>query len=134
VRQEIPLIPVAQEVQRRGYHVEQSGLLEPNDWEKSTFRMRSKKWFSFRADQPLPNVRNTYCRFRLIEETYDSGADAQDRLTRIHLPDPSEEQMYTPGLRTGFRVGNVAYVFQTDGAIFLDEIKRLAKELAPRSG
>src|SRR5262245_13248018 len=130
---QISLTPVAQEVQRRGYSVKESTVDEPTDWQKSTFRMRSKKVFSFRANQPMPNARDTYCRFTLFEETYDSAADAEARLSRIHLADPTgpaEEQHYLSAMREGFRVGTVAYVFQTDAAIFWDEIKRLAKELS----
>jgi hypothetical protein len=128
----IALTPVAEEVQRRGYHVKERIVDEPTDWQKSTFRMRAKKRFSFRADQPMPNARDTYCRFTLFEETYDSAADAEARLTRIHLADPTgpaEEQHYLSAMREGFRIGNVAYVFQTDAAIFWDEIKRLVNEL-----
>ena len=131
----IALTPVAQEVQRRGYQVKESVVEEPTDWQKSTFRMRSKNRFLFRANQPMPNARDTYCRFTLFEETYDSAADAEARLTRINLADPTgpaEEQHYLSAMREGFRIGNVAYVFQTDAAIFWDEIKRLAKDLAIR--
>ena len=129
----VPLTPVAQEVQRRGYSLKESAVDEPTAWQKSTFRMRSRKVFSFRANQPMPNAGDTYCRFTLSEETYDSAADAEARLNRIHLADPTgpaEEQHYLSAMREGFRVGNVAYVFQTDAAIFWDEIKRLVKELS----
>ena len=33
-------------------------------------------------------------------------------------------------MRTGFRVGTVTYILETDGAIFWDEVQRLAKALA----
>src|SRR6266446_772667 len=66
-----PLTPVAQEIQGRGYHAKESLVVSPTPWEISTFRMRSKRFFSFRADQPLPNSRDQYCRFSLTEETYD---------------------------------------------------------------
>jgi hypothetical protein len=131
----IALTSVAEEVQRRGYHVKESASEKPTDWQKSKFRMRSKKMFSFRADQPVPNARDTYCRFKLFEETFDSAADAEARLTQLHLADPTgsaEEQHYLSAMREGFRIGNVTYVFQTDAAIFWDEIKRLTKELSPR--
>ena len=127
------LTPLAQEVERRGYHVMKSAVVEPTAWERSTFRTRGKLTFSFRADKPLPNAPDTYCRFTLIEETYDSEADAQNRVTNIHVPNPdgpADEQHYLSVLRTGFSVGNMAYVLQTDGAIFWGEVQRLAKELA----
>lgn len=133
VWQQLPLSPVAQEVQRHGYHVKESTVVEPTAWERSTFRTRSKRQFSFRADRPLPNAPVTYYRFNLIEETFDSEVDAQDRVARIHLADPSgpaEEQHFLSAMRTGFHAGNVAYVFQTDAAMFWDEVQRLAAELS----
>jgi hypothetical protein len=36
-------------------------------------------------------------------------------------------------MRTGFHIGKTAYVFQTDAAIFWDEVQRLAKELAEQN-
>jgi hypothetical protein len=95
--------------------------------------MRGKHRFSFRADQPLPNAHDTYCRFSLFEETYDSPADAQYRLANIHLPNsdgPAEERDYLSAMRTGFRVGNVTYVLQTDASVFWPEVQRLVDELA----
>lgn len=124
---------VGQEVQHRGYHLTGSSVAGPTSWESSTFRMRSKRLFSFRANQPLPNRSDTYCRFKLIEESYDSSADAQNRLDKIRLADPgggAEEQYYLHGLRAGFRVGNVAYVMQTNAIVFWDEVQRVTRELA----
>jgi hypothetical protein len=133
VSRQPPLSRVAQEVQRRGYHLKESSVVLPTSWESSTFRMRSKRWFSFRADQPLVNSSDTYCRFKLIEESYDSAVDAQYRVDNIRLADPgggAEEQYYLHGLRAGFRAGNVAYVLQTDAIQFWDEVQRLTNELA----
>ena len=129
--QSSPLTPVAQEIQQRGYHAKESLIVPPTAWEVSTFRMRSKRSFSFRADQPLPDTRDTYCRFSLFEETYDSVEDARQRLTNLHRPSPdAEDDEYVRVMRTGFRVGAVTYVLQTDAIIFWDEVQRLAKALA----
>ena len=133
MRQPAPLPPVAQEIERRGYHAKESLFVSPTSWETATFRLRSKRSFSFRANQPMPNARDTYCRFSLFEETYESPADAQYRLANVHLPNPdgpAEERDYLSVMRTGFRVGNVTYIFQTDAAMFWDEVQRLAKALA----
>jgi hypothetical protein len=94
--------------------------------------MRSKRVFSFRADQPLSNTRDYYCRFSFIEETYDSADDARNRLANLHLksPDgPAEESDYLSVMRTGFRVRNVTYVLQTDASVFWDEVQRFSREL-----
>ena len=107
--------------------------MSPTSWEVATFRMRSKQFFSFRADQPMPNARDTFCRFSFFEETYDSVDDARNRLTNLHRPapdGPAEEEHYLSAMRTGFRVGKVTYVLQTDGLIFWDEVKGLAQTLA----
>ena len=128
-----PLTAIAQEIQRRGYHAKESLVVPPTAWEISTFRMRSKRFFSFRGDQPLPNARDTYCRFSLTEETYDSIDDARQRLTNLHRasPDgPEGERDYTSTMRAGFRVENVTYVLQTDASIFWDEVQQLNKALA----
>ena len=128
-----PLTPVAQEIERRGYHSTSGAIVSPNAWETSTFRLRSKRIFSFRANQPFANTRDYYCRFQFFEESYDSADDARQRLTNVHLPDPSgpaEELDYLSAMRGGFRVGNVAYVLQTDAAMFWDEVQRFTKELA----
>src|SRR6266550_401027 len=132
-RQESPLTPVAQEVQRRGYHARESLVVPPTAWEISTFRMRSKRSVSFRADQPQQGSGDYYCRFSLFEETYGSADDARHRLANLHLPNPDgppEERDYLSLMRTGFRIGNVTYVFQTDAILFWDEVQRFAKELA----
>src|SRR5258708_7308932 len=134
-RQPSPLTPVAQEIQRRGYHAKESFLVSPTSWEISTFRMRTKRSFWFRADQPTPNAQDTYCRFSMFEETYDSVEDARHRLATLHDAFPRavggpEDDEYTRTMRTGFRVGTVTYILQTDGSIFWDEVQRLAKALA----
>jgi hypothetical protein len=129
----LALTPVGQEIQRRGYHATSGVVVAPSAWESATFRLRSKRTFSFRADKPLPNSRDYYCRFSFSEESYDSVDDARHRLANIHLPapdGPAGERDYLSAMRAGFRVGNVAYVLQTDGSIFWDEVQRLTKELA----
>ena len=133
VRQLSPLTPVAQEIQRRGYHAQDGFVVPPAPWEVSTFGMRSKLVFSFRADQPLPNEREKYyCRFSLAEEAYDSVDAARRRLTNLHdsIPGGPVEDEYILTMRTGFRTGTVTYILQTDAAIFWPEVKRLAKDLA----
>ena len=131
--QSAALTPIAQEVERRGYHAKDSLILSPSAWEITTFRMRGKRVFSFRANQPERGTSNYFCRFSLFEETYDSAADAQNRLANVHLANPEGpegERDYLSLMRTGFRVGNVAYVLQTDAISFWDEVQRFAKELA----
>ena len=132
-RQQPPLSPIAQEIQRRGYHVKESSIVLPTAWEISTFRMRTKRVFSFRADQPEPGPGNYYVRFSLLEETYDSTDDARHRLANVHLASPEGSEMerdYLSAMRTGFRVGNVTYILQTDASAFWGEVQRFAKELA----
>lgn len=127
------LSPIAQEIQRRGYHPKANEVIAPTAWEVSTFRMRSRRLVSFRAEQPMRNTSDYYCRLSFFEETFDSIEDARHRLANIHLPDPNgpaEERDYLSALRTGFRVGNVAYVLQTDASMFWDEVQRLTKTLA----
>ena len=132
-KQQLPLSSVGQEIQRRGYHVKESSVVAPTSWDISTFRMRTKRVFSFRANQPETGTTNYFCRFSLFEETYDSPADAQYRIANVHLPNPNGDEMerdYLSAMRTGFRVGNVTYVLQTDASAFWDEVKRFAKQLA----
>jgi len=132
-RQSLPLTPVAQEVERRGYHAKESVIVAPSPWEVSTFRMRSKRTSSFRADKPEPGTNNYFCRFSLLEETYDSADDARNRLANVHLPNPEGPEMerdYLSAMRTGFRVGDVTYILQTDASAFWSEVKTFAKELA----
>jgi hypothetical protein len=133
ISQTAPLTPVAREVERRGYHAKESLIVSPSPWEISTFRLRSKRVFSFRANRPDRGTTNYFCRFTLFEETYDSAEDASHRLANVHLPNPEIPEMeldYLSTMRTGFRVGNVAYVLQTDASSFWDEVQRFAKELA----
>ena len=129
----IALTPVAQEIERRGYHSISGAVVTPNTWETSTFRMRNKRVFSFRANQPFANTQDYFCRFQFFEESYDSADDARNRLENIHRPDPTapaDELDYLSAMRGGFRVGNLAYVLQTDAAMFWDEVQRFTKELA----
>jgi hypothetical protein len=135
-RQEAPLTPAAQEIQRRGYRVTESSIVAPAPWEASILHMRSKRSSSFRADQRLPNEReNYYVQFSLTEETYDSVDEARQRLATMHdeyprTPGAPVEDEYIRTMRAGFRVGTVAYILQTDAAIFWPEVKRLADALA----
>jgi len=131
-RQSSPLTPVAEEIQRRGYHAKESLVVPLTNWEASTLRMRSKRFFSFRADQPQPGTRDYFCRFSLFEETYDSIDDAQHRLANLHFaaPDGPWVDEYRLGMRAGFRVGTVTYFLETDAIIFWDEVQRLANDLA----
>src|SRR5262249_4854032 len=71
-RQQSALTPLAQEIEHRGYQVKASFIVPPTAWEILTFRMRSKRSFSFRADQPQAGTRDYFVRFWLFEETYDS--------------------------------------------------------------
>src|SRR5947207_14569476 len=131
-RQQSPLTPVAQEIQRRGYHAKESLIVPPTPWEISTFRMRYKRSFSFRADQPQSGTRDYFVRFRFFEETYDSIEDARHRLANLHLPSPdatAEVNEYDRVMRKGFRVGTVVYFLQTDAIPFCGEVQRFAKEL-----
>ncbi len=132
IRQPSPLTPVAQEIQRRGYHAKERLVVPPTTWEASTLRMRSKRSFSFRADQPQPGSRDYFCRFSLFEESYDSVDDARHRLANLHVaaPDGPWIDEYRLGMRAGFRVGTVTYFLETDAIIFWDEVQRLAKALA----
>ena len=132
ISRQSPLTPVAQEVQRRGYHAKESLIVPPTPWEKSTLRMRSKRSFSFRADQPQPGTRDYFCRFLLFEETYDSADDARYRLANLRLASPdatAEVNEYDRVMRSGFRVGTVVYFLQTDAIMFWAEVQRFAKEL-----
>jgi hypothetical protein len=131
--QQSPLTPVAQEIERRGYHAKESLILSPTPWEVSTFRMRHKRSFSFRADQPEAGTRNYFVRFLFFEESYDSVEDARHRLANLHLPSPdASAEVNEKGrvMRSGFRVGTVVYFLQADAISFWDEMKRFAKELA----
>ena len=130
---EIPLGPVAREIQARGYRAEKTFTVPPTDWEIATFRLRSRVMVAFKAEQPLPNERETYyVRFSLAQETYDSGADAQQRLDHLHdeTPGGPVEDEYMRVMRYGFVVDRTLYVLQTDAAKFLPEIHRLTKILA----
>ena len=132
LREQAPLTPIAQEIERRGYHAKERLIVAPTPWEISTFRMRSKRRFAFRANQPRPGSDDYYCRFSLFEETFDSAEDARNRLANLHLPslDAPEDNEYERVMRIGFRVGTVAYFLQTDAIVFWDEVQRFAKELA----
>ena len=130
--QQAPLTPVAQEIERRGYHAKESHIVAPTPWDISTFRMRRKQISSFRADQPQRGSRDYYCRFKLFEELYDSADDARSRLANLHLPSPDtpEDNEYARVMRLGFRVGTTVYFLQTDAIIFWDEVQRFGKELS----
>ena len=129
----IPLSSVAKEIEARGYRVQKSFAPAPTDWEISRFRLRSRVMVTFKAEQPLPNEREKYyTRFSLAEETYDSTADARQRLDHLHdeTPNAPAEDEYNRVMRDGFVVDRKLYVLQTDASIFLPEIERLTKTLA----
>lgn len=130
---EAPLSAVAKDIQSRGYRVQRSFVQPPTGWETSRFGMRNRTVVSFKAEQPMPNERNTYyCRFTLAEESYDSNADARQRLAHLHddVPGASVEDEYVRVLSDGFVVGSTLYVLQTDASIFDPEVSQLTKTLA----
>jgi hypothetical protein len=127
-----PLSSVATEIQSLGYRVEGRFVSPPTPWEISTFRMRSRRLVSFKAEQRLPHEsENYYVRFTLSEETYDSDNDARQRLADLHreFHDGPVEDEYTRTLRDGFRVGAKTYILQTGAAIFFGPIRNLTKTL-----
>lgn len=137
---EVPLGPVAKEIQTRGYRAEKSFVNPPTDWEFAKFGMRHRMQVAFKAEQQLGREelgfserdRKYYVRFALIEETYDSNANAQRRLAQIHdeFPDGPREDEYTRTLRDGFVVDRTLYFLQTDAAVFWPKVKGLVKSLA----
>jgi hypothetical protein len=130
---EIPLGPVAKEIEARGYNVQKRFARPPSNWEISRFRMRKRVVVAFKAKQSLPNENdNYYCRFSLAEEAYDSETDARQRLAQLHdvFPDGPYEDEYTRVLREGFVVDRTLYILQTDASMFQPEIRRLSKILA----
>ena len=127
---EFPLSSVATEIQRRGYRVVQRPISSATAWEIANFRTRDRHVVSFKADQPLPNARDYYVRFLLIEETFVSEADAERRLSDLHLKVPDRfDNEYELAMREGFRIGMKTYILQTDALVFWEEIKKLGKEL-----
>jgi hypothetical protein len=131
-REQPPLSSVGEEIQRRGYYLKESQVTAPTPWDIATFRLRNKREFSFRANQPQKGTSDYFVRFWLFEETYDSVEDARHRLANLHLhsPDaPAEVNEYDRVMRSGFRVGTVVYFIQTDAIIFWDDTKRFAKEI-----
>ena len=126
---------VASEIQRRGYRVVQRPISAATAWETSNFQTRDRHVVSFKADKPLPNSRDYYVRFLLIEETFAAEADAERRLSDLHrkVPDRFDNE-YELAMREGFRVGMKTYILQTDAAIFCEEIKKLGKELLDSPG
>jgi hypothetical protein len=130
--EQLSLTPIAQEIQRHGYHAKESHVVPPTTWEIDTFRMRFKRSFSFRADAPQTGTRDYFVRFWFFEETYDSIEDARNRLVQLHLPSPDADAQvneYDRVMRSGFRVGTVVYFLQTDAIVFWDDLKRVAKDL-----
>src|SRR5215204_3718778 len=123
---ESPLSSVASEIQRRGYRVVQRPISSPTAWETATFRTRDRHVVSFKANDPLPNTSDYYLRFLLIEETFDTQEDAEQRLRDLHrkVPDRFDNE-YELTLREGFRIGETTYIVQTDASIFWDELRRL---------
>jgi len=79
----------------------------------------------------LPNRRDYYVRFLLIEETFESEADADRRLRELHYKVPDRfDNEYELTMREGFRVGMKANFLQTDASIFWERVKKLGKALA----
>jgi hypothetical protein len=131
-RDQSPLSPIAQEIQRRGYEVKERLTAPPTSWEVTTLRLHSKRSVSFRANQPQGGAGNYFVRFWFFEETYDSIEDAEHRLANLHLPSPdadAEVNEYGRVMRSGFRVGTVVYFLQTDAIVFWDDMQRFAKEI-----
>jgi hypothetical protein len=124
---------MAQEIQRRGYHAKESFIESPTPWEASTFRLRSKRSVSFRANQPQAGTRDYFVRFWFFEEAYDSIEDARHRLANIHVPSPDatiEVNEKARVMRSAFRVGTTVYFLETDAISLWDDMRSFAKRLA----
>jgi len=116
----------------RGYEIRPVAL-SPTEWEKEQFDTQRVTVLFLRSRHQVPGLdANTYFRFRLIAEKYETPADAKNRLERLFDQPPrepnSEPQKEFP-LRRGFAAESTVYTLATDVNAFMPELEILVKEL-----
>jgi hypothetical protein len=90
----------------------------------------------YRSVHPVPQMdANTFYRFTLFIESFQTSADAERRLARLYdrpPRDPDQEPDKAFPLRRGFAVGSLVYILATDVNAFTPELDRLTKVLEPK--
>lgn len=113
------------------YTVSELSAVEPSEWEQASFDLQSKKIYKLRSTQSIPGVKNTFYRFIVTVETYESKDEASVRIVRLHERPPgltAEESKAFP-LRRGFQKDKNVYIVSTDAALFDQELDRVTEKL-----
>lgn len=113
------------------YQVKKFSENSPSDWHKEQFQTLWIRDFKVKRNASLTEQPDTFPRYTVIEEVYDTEQSAARRLERIQEQSsnlPTEQQYYW--MVTGFRHHKNIYFIQTDTAAFDYYMKNFADKLS----
>lgn len=102
------------------------------DYEKPIIVAKKRLYQGIKSTQEVTNYKNTFYRFTLVEEEYETNINAQNRLKQITFPYQFQTNSWYSkncSLREGFILGNKVYFLATDAGLFSSEITPLLKIL-----
>jgi hypothetical protein len=100
------------------------------DWEKHQFDLKAKRVIKIKSRSPIKAHSKYYYRFAIWIEIYSDEKKAEKRTERLRDVPPHASAEYTEYfMADGFSDGNIVYIVETDGVMFLDELGSFTKRL-----
>lgn len=111
------------------YKVKEFGEGAPDDWHKAQFQTVWQRSYFVKRNTSVKESENTYPRFWVCEEVYETENLAAKRLQRIKDKPPEfiDEEYW---IVTGFQQQKNVYFIRTDSVLFSYYMKDFADQLA----
>jgi hypothetical protein len=112
------------------YNVKNFGEGLPGEWLKTQFQTLWTRGYQIKRRTSVKEQADTFPRYTVVEEVYETGDLAANRLKRIQEKPPNlpvEEQEYW--IVTGFQHQKNVYFVQTDSVLFSYYMKDFAAKL-----
>jgi hypothetical protein len=113
------------------YQVKSFGEDPPDDWHKQNFQTLWTRDYQVKRQTSLKEQSNTFPRYTVVEEVYETEELAAVRFKRIQDKPPGlpvEQREYW--IVTGFQYGKNVYFIQTDSVLFSYYMEDFAEKLA----
>lgn len=114
-----------------GYKETGSGTRPQRDWEKERFGRAAIRHQAIKSLAEVPDMPRTYFRFTIVEERYQTAAEAERRATDLTFTPAGLDSKMEPGLilRKGFAKDSKVYFIETDAIRFDMEIPAVLARL-----
>lgn len=114
-----PIVP-EEVIEAWGYRTISTATVPQSEWEAHAFGAASIRTQAIKATAEVPEWKDAYYRFTLVEESLDSDGVARSRFERLRDHDPGRNSKMHPELilRDGFVVANRVLYATTDSTKF----------------